>query len=161
MYYSEPVRLQIFFRVSDNGKHKIIRTIWAFEKIHHFFKKDNMVNSYFPWFKFIQIGVNREKKIAFDENREKNGQVENWEKSETLEISEIFFRLIFFRLFDFGPITKIENLENKFWRFRRFRVFDLPLFDLTFSSDRLNFFTLCGFFLFSFLTLFESVTLGY
>ena len=82
---------------------------------------------------------------------------------EPSEISEIFFRLFLFRLFDFGLIAKIENLEeeNSENKFRRFRVFDLPLFDLTFSSDRLSFFHALCFFLFSFLTLFEFVFLGY
>ena len=83
-----------------------------------------------------------------------HGLVENSETPETSKISEIFFRLFLFRLFDFGLILKIENSEeenseNKFRRFRRFRrfqVIDLPLFDLTLSSDRLSFFTLYGFF---------------
>ena len=41
-----------------------------------------------------------------------------------------------------------KKLGKKFRRFRRFRVFDLPLFHLTFSSDRLSFFRLYGFFVF-------------
>ena len=49
----------------------------------------------------------------------KNGQVEN---SETSEILEIFFRLFLFRLFDFGLTLKIENSEeeNSENKFRRF-----------------------------------------
>ena len=80
-----------------------------------------------------------------------------------------FFLLFFFRLFNFGLILKIENSKEEnsekqfrhFWPFRHFRVFDLPLFDLTFSSDRLRFFHVLWAFLFSFLTLFEFVILGY
>ena len=99
------------------------------------------------------------------------GQVENSETSEMSEISEIFFRLFLFRLFDFDLIHEIENSEeenseNKFRRFRRFRrfqVIDLPLFDLTLSSDRLSFFTLYGFFCFLFLLclnfLFQAIVL--
>ena len=73
------------------------------------------------------------------------GQIENSETSQMSEISDDFFRLFLFRLFDFGLILQIknseeENSESKFWRFRRFHVFDLPLFNLTFSSDRLSFF---------------------
>ena len=83
----------------------------------------------------------------------KTDQVEN---SETSELSKKFFRLFLFWLFDFGRIPKIENseeknLESKFWGFRRFQVFHLPLFDLDFSSDRLSFITFCGFFCFLFL----------
>ena len=82
-----------------------------------------------------------------------HGLVENSETPETSKISEIFFRLFLFRLFDFGLILKIENSEeenseNKFRRFRNFWVFDLPLFDLSLSSDRLSFFTLYVFFVF-------------
>ena len=61
---------------------------------------------------------------------------------------KFFSQLFLFRLFDFGLILKIQNSENKFWRFR---VFHLPLFDLSFSSDRLSFFTLNVFFCFLFL----------
>ena len=94
------------------------------------------------------------------------GQFKNSETSETSEILEVFFQLFFFWLFDIGLILKIEkseveNAENESLRFRRFQVFDLPLFDLTFSSDRLSFFHALCFFLFSFLTLFEFVFLGY
>ena len=96
------------------------------------------------------------------------GQVENSETSETSETSEIFFRLFLSRLFNFGPVLKIENSKEEksekifrgFRRFQRFRVFNLPLFYLTFSSNRLSFFTLHRFFCF-FLTLFEFVILGY
>ena len=54
----------------------------------------------------------------------KVGRVEN---SET---SEIFFRLLLFRLFDFDPILKMKNSEeeNSEKKFRGFRVFHLPLF---------------------------------
>ena len=79
-----------------------------------------------------------------------------------------FFRLFLFQLFDFGIILKIENSEEEnseskfrsFRRFQRFWVFDLPLFDLAFSSGRLGFLCFMAF-LFSFLTLFELVILGY
>ena len=82
------------------------------------------------------------------------GQVKNL---ETSEISEFFFWLFLFWLFDFGLILKIENSEeknseNKFWRFR---VFNLPFFNLTFSSDRLSFFTLYDVFCFLFLHCFN------
>ena len=96
------------------------------------------------------------------------GQVENSETSETSETSEIFFRLFPSRLFNFGPILKIENSKEEnsekifrgFRRFQRFRVFNLPLFYLTFSSNRLSFSRFTGSFVF-FLTLFEFVILGY
>ena len=84
------------------------------------------------------------------------GQVENSETSETSETSEIFFRLFLSLLFNFGPVLKIENSKEEksekifrgFRRFQRFRVFNLPLFYLTFSSNRLSFFTLHRFFCF-------------
>ena len=59
-----------------------------------------------------------------------------WGQVEHSETSEIFFQLFLFRLVDFDPILKIENSEEEnpgkkfrgFQRFRRFQVFDLPLF---------------------------------
>ena len=94
--------------------------------------------------------------MCFHERVTREGQVENSETLAASETLESFFRLFLFRLFDFGPILKIENSEEEnseknFRGFRRSRVFDLPLFDLTFNSDRLSFFTLHGFFCFLFL----------
>ena len=63
----------------------------------------------------------------------KKWQIENFEKSEILEISEKLFQVFFFPSFRFCPTAKIENSDLKisekmfrdFRDFRGFRVFDL------------------------------------
>ena len=71
------------------------------------------------------------------------GQVENSESWETSEISEVFsgfFSSDFSILAQYLIIenSEEENSENKF---RRFLVFDLPLYNLTFSSGSFEFFS--------------------
>ena len=84
-------------------------------------------------------------------------------RSKTQKPRKFFSKLFSFWLFDFDPKLKMETRKKetreKFCRFWRFQVFNLPLFkfflssvpDLSISSDRLSFFKLLVFFCFLFL----------
>ena len=80
-------------------------------------------------------------------------------KLGNLRIVEKNFPAFSLPTFWFWPNTQNRKLGRKklgkqiltFPTFPTFSVFDLPLFDLNFSSDRLSFITFCGFFCFLFL----------